>query len=209
MIRVNLIKADKAEAGKRLSVQEPEVTAVQKKKGPSPNLAIALAIIVLAGLAFLQKRALDTEQARLAAAREDQKKLQPVVQKLALLEQQKALLEQKVLLINGLRDRQPLAVKILEEMSLGLPEFVWLTDVNLTNRTLAIKGRAISNTLVSDYMDHLNKSGLFLEVNLGSSLQKVAGNNTYLEFTLNATVPPPPNETPPAVPGKAPAPEAP
>ena len=52
MIRVNLVKSEKKDIEKRpaLSPDNPQ----EKKKPPLVNLLIALAIVVVGGLAFLQ-----------------------------------------------------------------------------------------------------------------------------------------------------------
>lgn len=189
MIRVNLLKADKREHERRALTPEAEHKEA-KKKGPNTNLIILGAIVALAGLALLQKRALDRESALRAAAQDEQAALAPVIAKLAEVEQSKTFLEKKVSFIQFLRMQQAQPVLILEEMSKCLPDWVWLSEATLRNRLLEIKGRALSNVQISDYMDGLMKTSLFEAVNLVSSQQRATGPNTYLEFTINATFPP-------------------
>jgi type IV pilus assembly protein PilN len=186
MIRVNLVKSEKKDIEKRpaLSPDEPQA----KKKPPLTNLLIALAIVVVGGLAFLQKKSLDSERALLADARAEKARLQPVVAKLDLLEQQKAFLEKKIGLITVLKARQGGAVRIMEEISRDLPDWVWLTEVNLRGQGLELKGRALSNIQISDFMRNLEKSGLFDAVGLGGSTQRTQGTNAYLEFTVSAAL---------------------
>jgi type IV pilus assembly protein PilN len=190
MIRVNLLKVEKKEAGKKAILPEAEGKEV-KKKGPNVNLIILGAIVILGGLALIQKRAIDRETILHKIAEEEQATLAPVIAKLAEVEQSKIVLEKKVGLIQSLRMQQPVPVHILEELSKCLPDWVWLNEAVLRNRVLDVKGRALSNVQISDYMDALQKTGLFDSVGLRDSQQRTSGADTYVEFALNATLPPP------------------
>ncbi|MBM3294006.1 MAG: PilN domain-containing protein [Candidatus Aminicenantes bacterium] len=203
MIRVNLLKAaDKKEVDRKVLGPEAEGQAVKKKKGPNTNLIILGAIVAVGGLALLQKRALDRERLLLRMAKDEQATLAPVIAKLAEVEQSKTFLELKVGLIQSLRQQQPTPVRVLEALSACLPEWVWLTEATFRNRILEVKGRALSNVLISDFMDALQKSSLFDTVNLMNSQQQTIGNDSFVNFTLNALLPPAPAVT--AGPGTAP-----
>jgi len=185
MIRVNLVKAEKKEIEETIL---PDTAKFKKKKAPLGNILLALAVVVAGALAYLQKTGLDTERALLEEARAEKIKLQPVEAKLDLVEQQKAFLEKKIGLINGLKARQGGAVRIMEEISQDLPDWVWLTEANLRPQGLELKGRALTNIQISDFMRNLEKSGLFENVGLVGSTQRTTGANPYLEFTLTAGV---------------------
>ncbi|MDD8025509.1 MAG: PilN domain-containing protein [Acidobacteriota bacterium] len=202
MIRVNLLKLEKKEAGERPPAGEDAAAGRKakagknksgepRKKTPVGNLIIVLAIILLGGLALLQRRAISHEQELLSAAQDQVKRLQPVVDKLDEIEWQKLYLEKKVELIRNLRAQQGLAVSILDAVSRDIPEWVWLTELSLNRAGVLIKGRALSNVLVSDYVRGLEQAGPFAAVGIINTQQKSGPGSTYLEFTLNATLPPP------------------
>jgi len=190
MIRVNLLKADKKEGEKKAVLPEAEGKEVKKKKGPNVNLIILGAIVIVGGLALIQKRALDREKILLRVATEEQATLAPVIAKLAEVEQRKTFLELKVGLIQSLRQQQPIPVRVLEAMSASLPDWVWLTETTFRNRILEIKGRALSNVQISDYMDALQKTSIFDTINLMGSQAQTVGSESFLNFTLNALLPP-------------------
>lgn len=203
MIRVNLLKVEKKEIEAKAAVPfEPEVKV--KKKAPVGNLVIFFIILLLAALAYLQQKALNTEGGLLNVAREEKQKLEAVSIKLDQVEQQQTFLQRKIGLINQLKARQSGAVRIIETLSAGLPEWVWLTEATLAKQNLQIKGRALSNILISDYMRNLDKSGIFETVSLLNSAQKTQGGNAYLEFTLSAAIAPPPGVAPAAAPNAPP-----
>lgn len=200
MIRVNLLKAESKDVGERSPAPGAEraekkskakSSEKKAKKTPPGNLVIFLVILALGGAFLLQKRSLSQERTLLAEARDEQQRLQPVVNKLDELEWQKQYLEIKVSLILALRTQQGTAVRIMDEISRALPDWVWLTEVTEGKTGLSLKGRALSNVLISDYVRSLEGCGLFAAVGIVTTQQKTEGNNQFLEFTLTAALPPP------------------
>ncbi|GEM_PF-123759 len=220
MIRVNLIKADRGEAADHVTPVEDagagrgkpgrkKADKLKAKAGEPArktslgNLIVALAVVLLGALALLQSRALSRERSLLSAAQDDVRRLQPVVDKLDEIEWQKLYLEKKVGLIRDLRAQQGLAVGILDKVSRDIPEWVWLTELVLNRAGVLIKGRALSLVLVSDFVRDLERSGPFASVGIVNTQQRTDAGNSYIEFTLNATLPPyvPPSGTAAAAPG--------
>jgi type IV pilus assembly protein PilN len=206
MIRINLLKPESKEIKEGPAVAGPEIRA--KKAFPFGTLFTLAIIAILAAGFFLQKRMISQERDRLQAAQAEKKKLEYVIAKLAELEKQKAVFERKIGLINQLRAQKDSAVTILDEMSKRLPDWVWLTEVSSQGQQIQIKGNALSNNLIADYIYNLESSPHFANVNLLSSTQKSGGGTQYLEFslTLNYVLPegalPPPQK-----PGAKPAPK--
>ncbi len=203
MIRINLLKPEKKE-WKDVSALPVQEIPKEKGKAPSGNLIILLAVVGIAALFYVQKRALDREADLLSQAKQEKNKLQYVITKLAEIEAQKANLEKKINLITELQARQAVIVHIMDEVSKALPEWVWLTEASYDKGVVSIKGKALSNNLIADYMIALENSPFLAKVDIKSSTQKTVQNNQFLEFLLTAnvsaqpeTAAPPPG-TPPA-----------
>lgn len=178
MIRINLIKTEK---------KAPPPEEVEKEKKPVPtSLIIGLFVVILAALFFLQRSAISKERALLDVAQEEKTKLQDVLVKLDQVEKQKALIVKKIDLINQLKSHQQVAVKIMDELSKNIPYWVWLTELNYDKQLLHIKGRAMSNDLIADYIYNLETSPSFSNVNLISSTKRTIRGSEFLEFALNA-----------------------
>ncbi len=197
MIRVNLIKAETKEFEAPAGLLEGEAPEKKKKRAVPTNLLIVAVVVIVAVLGFLFKRSIDRERTLLQAAEAEKATLQPVLAKLGAIGEQKAFLQKKIDLINDLKSRQGEAVQLMEILSEALPDWVWLTEARYTRRNIQIKGKALNNLLVSDYMHNLERSGVFDLVSLMGTAQKSQGGTLYLEFTLSANVP-----------GRAPAPAA-
>jgi Tfp pilus assembly protein PilN len=76
----------------------------------------------------------------------------------------------------------------MDELSRRIPEWVWLSEVVYDDKGIQIKGRALSNNLISDYIGSLEASPQIMNVNLISSTQKTAKGDQYLEFSLRAVL---------------------
>lgn len=204
MIRINLLKPEvKDFAEHRPSVGIPDRPV--RKPPAFGNLLILLVVIGLAGWFYFQKKALDEERELLEAAQAEKAKLQYVIARLNELETRKQTLERQIGLINDLKSTQDLVVRIMDEISRHLPEWVWLTEAGYDSHTLQIKGRALSNNLIADYAGNLENSEHLSNVEIVSTAQRRAGSDLYLEFSMNARIVRPQVETPPDAKPAAPA----
>ena len=206
MIRVNLLKAEKkefAEPGFGPEGEAPDKKAKEKapgtkSKAPSGTLILVAALALLGGLAYMQMRTLDEERTMLADAQEQQARLQPVSAKLEEIDWQKQYLVKKIALIGELRHKQGAAVRVLDALSKAIPDWVWLTEASLAKTALTVRGRALTNVLISDYVRNLNQLGYFESVGIVSTQQRSESNSQFVEFTLTAVLPPPVPVAPPA-----------
>jgi type IV pilus assembly protein PilN len=197
MIRINLLKPETKDFKEAaVTPGAPEVTI---KKSPNfGSLIFLLLVIGLGSYAYLQQRAFDRENELLATAKLEKQKLQYVTAKLEEQKKLKASLERKINLINELRAQQDAAARMMDQLSRSLPDWVWLSEVTFDAKGLLIKGKALSNLLITDYMTSLENSPVFMNVSLINSTQKKAQRNEYLEFSLSAALEKKPEVTPAA-----------
>lgn len=195
MIRINLLKPEKKELKETLTIPSPKIK--KERKLPFSYLIFILLIVAIVALYMMQRNAINEENDLLRVAQEEKNSLQYVTEKLEQLEQQKRTIQRKINLINYLKAQQPIPVRILDELSTHIPEWVWLVESKYEEQTLEIKGRALSNNLIADYIFNLETSPYFTNVNLISSTQRVEKNSQYLEFTLTAQYALPRNVLPP------------
>jgi Tfp pilus assembly protein PilN len=219
MIRINLL------AGERQT---------QKKKGgggggggggraPSAPGAVQLYLflalfvggaIALCVFGWLFKSAqlseLDNE---IAAAQQRQQQLQVIAQEVARYEAQKLLLERKLDTIRDLKSRQGASVRLIDEISRALPEFVWLESMDQAGSGLTFRGKSNSLNAVANFIQNLQerthppasdgqpqvcqpsqRAGCwFPQVDLSQSTE----DNNVVTFTVTASFQPPAPETPP------------
>ena len=184
MIRINLLKPEKKELKETPTIPTPEVK--KERKVPLSSLIFLLLIVIIAFLFISQRNAFHKEKNLLKKAQEEKAQLKDVLVKLDQLEKQRAIFLRKINLIKQLKAHQEVAVTIMDELSKNIPDWVWLTEVNYKQQTIEIKGRALSNNLIADYIFNLENSPYLYNVNLLSSTQRKIKNNQFLEFILTA-----------------------
>jgi type IV pilus assembly protein PilN len=100
--------------------------------------------------------------ADIAAAQRETARLKTLIQQVEDFEKQKQQLQQRVSLIEELRQGQGAPVRLLDELSRALPEMLWLSELKQApTGELTISGRCVTLTALSDFVSNLERSGFF------------------------------------------------
>jgi len=182
MIRINLLKEEP-----KVPTAPKEVGAVKERKPFPMTSLLGLFFVIAVAVGFLQFNALKKEKTLLNVKLEEKNKLRDVTSKLQTVRDQQDLIVRKISLINLLKSQQGVAVNIMNELSKHIPYWVWLTEVNFSRQQVQIRGRAVDNNLIADYIYSLETSPYFQNVNLQSSTRRRGRGNEYLDFALTAT----------------------
>jgi len=157
MIRINLLVVERQAKKKKATFQAGQKVAV----------ACGLILVLTAGLVAWRYFALSRESAELdrqiATAQAEATRLHAIIQQVQQFEQQKAQLQQRVVLIEQLRKSQKGPVHMLDQLSRSLPSMMWLTAVkqDKENDSIVIDGKSTTQTAVSDFVVNLESSGYF------------------------------------------------
>ncbi len=204
MIRINLLKPETKDI--RETVAVPGISEEGSKKGTSlGNLVFLFLVIGLGLFYFLQQKAFDRENTLLAVARQEKSQLQYVEAKLEEQRKARESLDKKITLIESLNAQRDLAPRLMDELSRLLPDWVWLSELTYDAKGIQIRGRALSNNLIADYIASLEASPQFMNVNLVSSTQRTGQGDQFLEFALRAMIEKKPEPVPVPAPAPAPA----
>jgi type IV pilus assembly protein PilN len=155
MIRVNLLALER-KAAKRAGAFET---------GQKITVACSAVLIVAALFVGWRHWALQQESKQLdlviADARQETARLRTILQQVQAFEQQKAQLQERVALIEQLRQSQSGPVHMLDQISRALPPMLWLTQLKQTDDAVVIDGRCTALTGLSDFVASLDASGYF------------------------------------------------
>jgi type IV pilus assembly protein PilN len=102
--------------------------------------------------------------AQISAAQQETTRLHSVILQVQQFEQRKAQLQQRVVLIEQLRNGQTGPVHMLDQISRALPTMLWLTEVKQDAKSpndVTIDGRSTTITGLSDFVVNLEASGFF------------------------------------------------
>lgn len=157
MIRINLIAGERAKPRRR--------GGVAFDIGQKVTLVCSLILVVTAlGIGWWwwalnhQQSALEAET---ESARRETARLRSILTQVTEFDKEKHQLEQRVALIEQLRQGQTSAVHMIDELSKALPEMLWLTSLKQTGSELTIDGRCTTLTALSDLVANLEKSPYF------------------------------------------------
>jgi type IV pilus assembly protein PilN len=96
-------------------------------------------------------------------------------------------LKQKIAVISNLEKHRKVPVSVMETFTeVLIPQRMWLTDLVKNNRNINLKGIALDNKTVADFMVNLEKTSLFSNINLKKLQQKKVKNTKHFkEFEIN------------------------
>ena len=155
MIRINLIAVERARARKRILIP----AAIRVTAGAT---IILLGTAALIGWWFwsLRQESIRVDE-DLVRAESETRQIRSVLEQVRKFESQRALLQQRVTLIEQLRKGQYAPVHLLDEISKSLPDRLWLSEMEQTGGDFAISGVTDSLTAVSDFVANLESTKWF------------------------------------------------
>jgi type IV pilus assembly protein PilN len=181
MIRINLVGPERTTKTKTKAASAgPAMPAGALQSYLLLALLVGGALVLCAGAWWLQSNKLRDLDTRIAADEKRMRDLQAIAQQVAQFQQKKAILENKVLVIEQLRLLQKSPVHMLDEISKALPDYVWLSTLDETQGNLKFGGQSNSLAAVADYISALQRSGWFPTVDLGTSTEQAS----IVNFTL-------------------------
>jgi type IV pilus assembly protein PilN len=155
MIRINLLAVEREAKKKKATFQS----------GQKVTVACGLVLILTAGVIGWRYWLLTKESAQLdtdiANSQAEATRLHGIIQQVQAFEQQKAQLQQRVVLIEQLRKSQNGPVHMLDQVSRSLPPMLWLTSLKQEDSGVTIDGKSTTQTGVSDFVGNLEASGYF------------------------------------------------
>jgi type IV pilus assembly protein PilN len=199
MIRINLLAVERERARKRVFI-------------PAAHRVTIGASLILVGTALLvgwwfwslrqESARLDAELAR---AEVETRQVRSVLEQVRKFESRKAVLQQRVSLIEELRKGQAAPVHLLDEISKSIPERLWLSELTQTGADFTMSGMTDSLTGVTDFVANLESTRWFrkpVEI-LDSQVQTDAKVGDLIRFQVKAqfvdpSAPPPPPPAKPA-----------
>jgi Tfp pilus assembly protein PilN len=186
MIRVNLIGVREPSTG----VFEAGVPAApSEKKGllvAVVFLGAALGLVIFQYLTAQQTiGGLDEEIQQLT---QEKARLQAIIQRVNEFQAKLQELEKREQLIERLKREREGPVRMLDDLSAQLPDFVWLTNLDQATNSVTIRGMASSYVSIADYIQKLEESEYFANVELIDARQ---GREEFTSFQLQAQLIPP------------------
>jgi type IV pilus assembly protein PilN len=151
MIRINLLGGErKAKAAARFDASQ-QLSAI----------CGVMIVAAVAGIGYWYW-ALGREgtqlDAQIQSLTRESARLNSVMAEVKTFQDRKNVLQQRVALIERLRQGQTVPVQLLDHVSRSLPEMLWLTDLKEEGEFLTIEGRTTTLIGLSDFVNNLGTS---------------------------------------------------
>lgn len=157
MIRINLLAAEREKSKKKAVT----LGTFGQKLTIGCSLILIVAVLFIGWRYWALSRDSNQIDAEIAAAQQETTRLHSVIQQVQAFEQRKAQLQQRVVLIEQLRQGQTGPVHMLDQISRALPPMVWLSELKQTGADVIIDGKSKTQTGVSEFVANLEASGYF------------------------------------------------
>jgi Tfp pilus assembly protein PilN len=188
MIRINLLGRSRPKAVRQAVPLEATLQLV----------FLLVALVFSFGLLYIHYWQMEKEDKQVLAhiqkQRGEKARLEQLKQQVDNFEKQKAVLQQKIAVIEELQRNRTGGQQLLDAIAntVGRTDTVWLTSVSRKADVLSIVGSAGSIDAVANYITQLKRSGYFQQVEIKESHQDATNRAVQLFlFTLTAEFAPP------------------
>ena len=165
------------------------------------TIAVKLLIVAIGTLALMyyEKQNLDKLKAQKVAAQselnkvtEQKKNLETEIKNFTDLDSKSQEFMAKLEIIQNLAKKRLLAISGLDHIQSVIPETVWLNRVSFRRKEFSIDGTALTNKEVQNFVEALENTGAFEQVNIGKfsgdRSSKEDKNSQRRQFTIVSTL---------------------
>ena len=159
-------------------------------------LVFFVALLVLLGLLGMvatgMSQKVSSLHASIAKLNEKKTTYTPILNKIKKLEKDKKALDAKIDVIKKLKENSQVTVRVLDQIATSTPvNRLWLENARQSGNIVSLKGVALDNRTIAEYMNSLKASPIFADAVLGSSSQVTVANQKLKSFslTLNTRTP--------------------
>jgi type IV pilus assembly protein PilN len=203
LIKINLVREGRAVRGEAASPQPAAMAVAGGTGGVQINNIIVLACLVLGilvafGYWFWHKRELKNREAIVAERTVEAQKLESIINEVEQYQRRKDSLQQRIDLINQLKQNQKGPVRIMDQISRDLPDLVWLDAMDMNAGRISLSGRGLNPNAIALFIENVKNDPYFEEPNVGAVTQVSAAPLVYgfdMNFAFSYM---PKNATPPA-----------
>jgi type IV pilus assembly protein PilN len=177
MIRVNL-----------LPVKELKAESSRRRDLVIGGLTLGLTALILVGVYFYQSYRLSNLGNELAGLRKEIDALNVTVKEIGELQIKIKDFASKNKVIDNLNQKKIGPVKVMENLSAATPPTLWLTEFKETKGSSDIRGLALDNQTIADFINTLARTGQFKDVELIETVQADEKSGPYKKFAIRAGV---------------------
>ncbi len=208
MIKINLVREGRAVRGTGAA----PVAAAAMPSGPGVptnvnNIIVGvfavLGLLAAAGYWYWYGRELKERQEIVRVKTDEAQKLEAIIKEVEEYQRRKDSLQQRIDLINQLKQNQKGPVRIMDQISRDLPDLVWLDSMDISGGRISVTGRGLNPNAIALFIENIKKDPYFEEPAVGT-VQQISASPLVYSFDMNFAFtyapktpapPPPPGAT--------------
>lgn len=186
MIRINLLPREE-------KAQRSAAPVLKLKVGDLvvPGVMLLAAGLVIAGTVLSQHSRALKLQKDIAEVEAQSRALQPQIERVNRLAQERAELDLRLGIISKLEKGRTQSVRLMDELARCVPDHLWLSGASQdAGGSLALEGVTFSNLVVSDFMSRLERSPMFANVELEVAERGTVSERPVVNFRIACQVTP-------------------
>ncbi len=202
MIKINLVREGRAVRGAGAAPAAAAASAIGAGPANLNNIIIGallvLGLLLAGGYWFINKRELSNRKEVAAQREAEADKLEAIIKEVDDYQKRKDSLQQRIDLINQLKQNQKGPVRIMDQISRDLPDLVWLDSMTIANGRVNLSGRGLNANAIALFIENVKNDPYFEEPSVGAMSQVSATPLVYgfdMNFAFSYT---PKNAVPPA-----------
>ena len=181
MIKINLVGEGRRPVAVR--AKAVETAGIDRKADIALIVLGAIGLLVALGHFFWLRHEIGVMDDDIAAAEEEVERLAPIIREVEEFKAKKAVLENKIQVINDLRANQRGPVRIMDYISTALPDLLWLTRMDVNRSTIKLTGQAFNTNAVATFIEGLDEVEEFAEPVLKDTQRARRGD--YYQFSVD------------------------
>ena len=163
MIRINLIAEGKKQIAPRARLGSGFSIGGENVALWALAASVLLVGVVYGGYWLLLNRDIAAREGEIVEVQQKVDELQQIIDEVERFTERKAELQHQITVISDLRDNQRGPVRIMDEVSKGLPDLLWLDELTLTASAVTIRGRSFTNNSLASFIENLDRVSEFQE----------------------------------------------
>ena len=178
MIKINLVREGRAVrgAGAAPAAITAGVPAVSLGGGTNINniligVLAVLGVLAALGYWFWNKRIRDQRQETVVQRTAEAQKLEAIIKEVDEYQKRKDNLQQRIDLINQLKQNQKGPVRIMDQVSRDLPDLVWLDTMDVSGGRISLAGRGLNPNAIALFIENIKNDPYFEEPQVGAVTQ--------------------------------------
>jgi len=174
MIRINLLPVRAAQRKEKIRTQVSVLA-----------LSTLFVIIVCGAVYMRMDKKISIKQAEILTVERESNQLKKKIGEVSRYKKLQADLKKKLDILQVLKEDKAGPVHLLNELSLSLPEKLWIVSFSVAGNMVKIDGLCFSEKIVADFMQNLEKSPYYKNVDLGVTEQSNSGGVKLQKFAIS------------------------